>query len=117
MPHRVLLVDDDEGFRYACAKVIAGAGYLVEEAPDYQKALAILEDWEPLSLLITDLVMPPVNGFALVRMAHMRRRKLKVLYLTGYDVPTHEATAKVLRKPIDDETLLTEIRRTLSGGG
>lgn len=109
---RILLVDDDEGFRYVYGKVIEGAGFRVELARDHQRALEILEDGEKLALLVTDLVMPGgINGFALARMARLRRPGLKVLYLTGRDdAPSHEAVGKILRKPVEDELLLAEIR-------
>ena len=51
-------------------------------------ALEVLEAERPIDLLITDIVMPgSVNGIALSRMARLRRRDLKVVYLTGYNVP------------------------------
>jgi hypothetical protein len=59
-----------------------------------------------------------VNGIALSRMARMRRPELKVIYLTAYDIPgiEDEAIGTVLRKPIDDEHLITEARRVLADG-
>jgi DNA-binding response OmpR family regulator len=117
MAHRILLVDDDDLFHHACGKVITGAGYLVEHAPDYREALPIIDDDQPLALLVTDVVMPNgVNGFALARMARIRRVGIKVLYLTGFDVPTIEANGKILRKPIADELLLAEIGACLVTG-
>jgi CheY-like chemotaxis protein len=70
-------------------------------------------------LLITDIVMPErVNGVALSRMAQMRRPRLKVNYLTGYDIPGVEdvANGPVLRKPIDDEQLVAKVRSILAAG-
>jgi CheY-like chemotaxis protein len=116
MGQRILLVDDDEGFRYACARMISAAGFEVAEARDHRKALEILDDKRRIDLLIVDLIMPGgINGFALARMATMRHFDLRVLYVTGYDdVPLHEAVGKVLRKPIDDEQLLAEIKIALT---
>ena len=113
---RVLLVDDDESFRYAATKVLEGAGFVVETAPDYRKALELLEQGVSVDLLVTDVVMPErVHGFALARMARMRQLGLKVLYVTGYDVPEVENFGKVLRKPISDDQLLAEVRQALAG--
>src|SRR5271155_4098004 len=114
MTARILLVDDDDAFRYAAARALDTAGFIVEEAPDYRTALEILEDKNPLSLLVTDLVMPGLNGFALARMARMRHLNLKVLYMTAYDVPTHEAVGKILRKPLTLELLIDEARLALA---
>jgi hypothetical protein len=51
-------------------------------------------------------------------MARMRRPELKVIYLTAYDIPGVEddAIGPVLRKPIDDERLLANVRRVLADG-
>ena len=111
----ILLVDDEEGFRYAATKALRSAGFDVVSVPDYRGALQTLEGKEPLDLLVTDIVMPDrVNGFALARMARMRRLDLKVLYLTAYDVPSHEAIGKILRKPITPDELTAEVRLALA---
>lgn len=111
----ILLVDDEEGARYSACRLLEGAGYRVTSAPDYRKALDLLSSAERCDLLITDLVMPDrVNGFALARMARMRRPKLRVLYMTGYDVPTDEADGKVLKRPVADEDFLNEVRLALA---
>jgi hypothetical protein len=55
-----------------------------------------------------------VNGFALARMARMRRLDLKVLYLTACDVPSNEAIGKILRKPITHDELAAEVRLALA---
>jgi hypothetical protein len=69
-----------------------------------------------VDLLITDLVVPNgVNGFALARMARLRRLDLKVIYLTDIDVPTEEAIGKILRKPLALEVLSLEARLALVG--
>jgi CheY-like chemotaxis protein len=59
--------------------------------------------------------MPGVNGFALARMAHLRRRDLKIVYVTGYDnVPVREARGPILRKPVMPDTLVAAVRNALS---
>jgi CheY-like chemotaxis protein len=112
----ILLVDDEEGFRYAAEKALERAGFTVSPAKDYIDALEILQSEKPVDLLVTDIVMPAgIHGFALARMARMRRLGMKVLYLSAYDVPTTEAIGKVLRKPITDEELVNEVRFALAG--
>jgi CheY-like chemotaxis protein len=118
-PARILVVDDDVVFSEATARVLRAAGFEVSLAPDHRLALEDLESTRPIDLLITDIVMPErVNGVALSRMAQMRRPGLKVIYLTGYDIQgvEQEADGPVLRKPIDDEQLLAEVRRVLAAG-
>ena len=110
-------VDDDLVFGDAAARWLRAAGFEVFLAPDHRLALQDLESTRSVDLLITDIVMSErVNGVALSRMARMRRPELKVIYLTAYDIPgvEDEAAGPVLRKPIDDERLLAEVRRVLT---
>jgi CheY-like chemotaxis protein len=114
---RILLVDDDLAFRAAAAGALRTAGFEVFVAPDYRLALEELESPRPVDLLITDIVMPDrVNGVALSRMARMRRHDLKVVYVSGYDIPgvEEEVFGLVLKKPLDDDCLLNEVRRVLA---
>jgi len=112
----ILFVDDEDGFRYATTKALEKAGFAVTAERDYVGALRELESDKRIDLLLTDVVMPDrLHGFALARMARLRRREMKVVYITGYDVPTTDAVGKVLRKPITEEALVDEIRNVLAG--
>lgn len=116
---RVLLVDDDEIFGATTAKFLSAAGLEVTAVPDYRAALQIIESDAVVDLLLTDIVMPNrINGLALARMARLRRPKLKIIYLSGYDIPqiAAEALGPVLRKPIENQLLVDEIRRLLAEG-
>src|SRR6516162_2990946 len=116
---RILVVDDDPAFGDATARVLRAAGFEVFLAPDHRLALEDLESTRPIDLLITDIVMPDrVNGVALSRMAQMRRPGLKVIYLTAYDIPgiEDEAVGPVLRKPVDEDRLVAEVRSVLTTG-
>jgi DNA-binding NtrC family response regulator len=116
---RILVVDDDKICGDSTARVLRAAGFEVCLAPDHRLALEDLESTRPVDLLITDIVMPDrVNGVALSRMARMRRPELKVIYLTAYDIPGVEddAIGSVLRKPVDEDRLVAEVRRVLATG-
>jgi CheY-like chemotaxis protein len=111
----ILVVEDDETTRYLMARTLAAAGYEVAEAGDFRDALPILEGEGQVDLMLVDLVMPGVNGFALARMARLRRRDLKIVYVTGYDnVPVREARGPILRKPVMPDTLVAAVRNALS---
>jgi CheY-like chemotaxis protein len=111
-----LLVEDEEAARVSTAALLRRAGYSVLPAPDYRLALSHLESDQPIDLLLTDIVMPDrVNGLALARMARLRRPQVKLLYITGYDIPglENEALGPVLRKPFTDDQLVAAIEAIL----
>jgi CheY-like chemotaxis protein len=111
---QILLVDDDDGYRYAAQKALEGAGLAVISARTFNDALETLDSLEPIDLLVIDIVMP-VNGFALARMARYRRPKLKTLYMTAFDVPGDEAVGKLIRKPSVMDDLVREVHDALEG--
>lgn len=113
----ILLVEDDRTFGEALGEVLRHAGFEVYVTSGFRAALEILESEQSVDLLLTDIVMPgSVNGIALSRMARLRRSGLKVIYLTGYNIPgvEDEASGPILRKPIDDADLVREIERVLT---
>jgi CheY-like chemotaxis protein len=112
---RILVVDDDDGFRYSLEKCLRAAGFDVAGARDYRDALPLLDKGDRVDLLVTDIVMPhKVNGFALARMGRMRNHDLKVLYITAFEVPTQEAIGKILRKPVTGEQIVQEVQTALA---
>ena len=113
----VLLVEDDGTLGEALCKVLRQGGYATTLATGFSTALEILEAERPIDLMLVDIVMPDgVNGLALARMARLRRRDLKVIYITGYSIPgiEREALGPVLRKPVDDQVLLAEVAHALA---
>lgn len=114
---RILVFDDDEGSAYAVAAMLRSAGYHVDIATHFSPALQVIEGSTPPDLLVADIVVPPgqVHGFALARMAHMKRPDLKVIFLTGYETPTIEqgALGPILRKPVSEELLLATVQQVL----
>lgn len=115
-PH-ILVVEDDSACREALGRVLQHEGYGVSLTTDFRGALEILELDQPVDLMLADIVMPDrVNGIALSRMARLRRRDLKIVYMTGYNIPgiDREALGPILRKPIDDRVLIEEVERVLA---
>jgi CheY-like chemotaxis protein len=116
----VLVVDDDPDVLATVAKIIEQSGHKVATAASGLAALAVLDEDKPIDLLLTDVIMPGLNGFNLARMAHLRRPSLKVLYLTGF----HEAATamrdvgdrlgKLLTKPIQPADLRREVADALT---
>lgn len=81
---RVLVVDDEPMVRSFVDRVLREAGYETTLASDGPEALAALEARGPFDLLLTDQMMPAMNGDEVARRARLGRPDLKVLYLTGF---------------------------------
>jgi CheY-like chemotaxis protein len=80
----LLIVDDDESARRMTALAARELGYTAFEAEDGRSALSTLRAHPEIALLITDVVMPGMDGAKLSREAVFRRHNLRVLYVTGY---------------------------------
>ena len=117
-PANLLVVDDDEGWRYIVSNCLRRAGHTVFEAHSYDAALRVIEGPHPIGAMLTDVRLPTVHGFALARMARHRRPRLKVLYMTGFpdsvqaDFEEHE-TDTVLYKPLSTTGLVAAVEAEL----
>jgi CheY-like chemotaxis protein len=119
--HTVLLVEDDEAYRYAFGKALEEAGCAVVAVGDYSAALAVLETDRPVDLMVTDIVLPQVHGFFLARLAAVRRPSLPVMYMSAFDnLPRHEVEfgfGRFVRKPDDLAALVVEVKAELGRHG
>jgi PAS domain S-box-containing protein len=80
---RVLIVDDDEALLHLMTFTLKREGYQVEGATDGLSALGILRSQEPFAILITDLMMPDINGLELMRDARQLDPQLEVIIITA----------------------------------
>ena len=83
-PRTVLVVDDEEPIRKFVARVLREEGWQTVTARDGAEAVAVAATLEHLDLLVTDLMMPVMNGDELARQLLATERDLPVLYLTGF---------------------------------
>jgi DNA-binding NarL/FixJ family response regulator len=92
---RILLVDDDEGFRTALRHLLTqrGRDVRVQEAGDGEEALQRVATSRPDAVLM-DLTMPRMNGIEATRRLKVRWPELPVLILTVHDDPVYERTAR-----------------------
>jgi CheY-like chemotaxis protein len=116
----ILIVEDDNELRSYLFDVLRGLGYRVLTAPHAQSALTVLEQKAtPIHLLLTDVVMPSMNGRELGRRAQQLRPGLHVLYMTGYSrnaVVHHgrlDEGVELLEKPITQNALAARVRTVL----
>src|SRR5271154_805592 len=87
----VLVVDDDPQERSNLSEIIASLGYAVETAVDGEDALAKI-DVKPVAAILTDLMMPRMDGFQLLRSLMERRELTPAIVLT--DLCAHKSTRK-----------------------
>lgn len=116
---RVLVVDDQAEVAGVLQRMLARLGYRVEAFTEPRRALARLEaDPRGIDLLLTDLVMPDLDGNALARAARQLRPDLPVVICTAYapqmpSLPGPEP--EVLSKPITPDRLARALRSALDG--
>ena len=96
----VLVVDDDDAVRPMVADLTEAMGHHVLVAANGADALAILEG-EAIDILITDIVMPGMNGYELAERAHRLRPDMAILCMTAFPLAQGNALncSAVLRKP------------------
>ena len=85
---QVLIAEDDAPLRSILAEMLTDRGVGVMQAVDGMQASQMLKDNISISLLLSDVKMPHMSGYALVEEALMRNPELKVLMMTGY--PGHD---------------------------
>ena len=83
-PATVLIVDDEEPIRRLVDRILQSAGYVTRLAGSGPEALAAAEGPDPIDLLVTDMMMPEMNGDEVARRLRQKHPALKVLYYTGY---------------------------------
>ena len=117
----VLVAEDEEAILRLAERILASHGYRVLAAAAPGDALLLAEQHrEPIHLLLTDVVMPVMNGKELYERIRATRPELKVLYMSGYtaDVIAHRGIVEdgvaFLQKPFTITGLLAAIRRTLA---
>ncbi len=116
----ILLVEDDEAVRSLALRVLARQGYTVHAFRDAASAIRAAGGMaEPLHLLITDVVMPEMNGPAMAQRLRELRPGVKVLFTSGYaeDVIVHHGVlvegVEFLPKPYSPESLARRVREVL----
>ncbi len=117
--NRILLAEDDNDMRRFLAKALQNAGYDVVSFDNGRSAYERIRE-EPFTLLLTDIVMPEMDGIELARRATELDPDHKVMFITGFAAvalnPDSNAPreAKVLSKPFHLRELVTEVERLLA---
>ena len=115
----VLIVEDDDTARRVTAQGVRELGYSVLEAENGRAAIDIIRRRADIALMVTDVVMPDMDGARLAREAVFRRHSLRVLFITGYtrNAIVHNGVldkdVKLLTKPFTLEQLAVKMREIL----
>ena len=117
----VLLVEDSDLVRDLARAMLETHGYCVVVAPNGVAALRVADRHQgPIHLLVTDVVMPGMNGRQLAEQLTVRRPEIKVLYMSGYSegILAHQGivdpSVNLLPKPFTTTSLFQRIREVLS---
>jgi two-component system, cell cycle response regulator CpdR len=112
---RILLAEDDESMRIYLTRALERVGYSVVAVDRGTAALPLLES-EPFDLLLTDIVMPELDGIELAQRAAVIAPGTRVMFITGFAAVSLKAgkaspDAKVLSKPFHLRDLVAEVDR------
>lgn len=117
---RILLAEDDESMLNFLVLALRRAGHEVVAKTDGLEALRAVYGDEHFDLLLTDVVMPGLDGIELAQKATDRRPSMKVMFITGFAaiaMNKHsggEQTAKILSKPFHLNDLVDQVETLLS---
>jgi len=117
MAANVLVVEDDRLNRNLICKVLREEGHQVFEASDGAEALELLYE-QHFDLVITDFVMPRLNGLKFVKQLHPLQPRLPIIFITGYlSAISGKAilnnVAEVIPKPFELDVLRSTVQRLL----
>ena len=116
---KILLAEDDADMRRFLAKALQNAGYQVTSYDNGLSAYHRLRE-EPFELLLTDIVMPEMDGIELARRASELDPDIKIMFITGFAAvalnpdSTAPKNAKVLSKPVHLRELVSEVNKMLA---
>ena len=112
---RILLAEDDDSMRVYLARALERTGYHVVAVDNGAAAVPLLQS-EPFDLLLTDIVMPEMDGIELAQKAAEIAPDIRVMFITGFAAVALKAgrktpDAKVLSKPFHLRDLVAEVER------
>jgi CheY-like chemotaxis protein len=114
-----LLVEDEEEVLLLVRRILLATGYQVMEARSAADAIELAQSHSgrPVHLLITDVVLPKMDGPELARQLSETRPEMKVIYISGYDTAKQREAiapgAAFLQKPFTPENLARKVREVL----
>jgi two-component system cell cycle response regulator CpdR len=117
--HKILLAEDDNDMRRFLVKALENAGFHVSPHDNGMSAYQRLRE-EPFEMLLTDIVMPEMDGIELARRASELDPDIKIMFITGFAAVALNSdseapkNAKVLAKPVHLRELVSEVNKMLA---
>jgi CheY-like chemotaxis protein len=120
-PARILVVDDDALFRHGIARVLTGAGYVVQEATNGREAIAAYRA-EPADVVLTDVYMPGGDGVEAMTKLRAEYPDVRIIAMSGggdaradsvFDLAVRLGARGTLEKPVNAKTLLRILTEVL----
>jgi two-component system, cell cycle sensor histidine kinase and response regulator CckA len=116
----ILLVEDEEGLRALNARGLSSRGYTVLEAGNGVEAIELFDKQGGVDLVVSDVVMPEMDGPTLLKELRRRDPKVKIIFVSGYaeeafakNLPSQEQYA-FLAKPFTLKQLVGEVKKTMA---
>jgi PAS domain S-box-containing protein len=120
----IMIVEDEDNVRQIASRILKGCGYTIYEASGGSEAITMIKDQNlSLDLLLTDVIMPNMNGRELFKQLSGPYPELKVLYMSGYTqqvVSSHgilEKGIEIIFKPLTVDGLANKVKDILSRAG
>ncbi len=119
---KILLVEDEDAVRVFCARALRDKGYSVIEAQNGESALEFIKsDGTSIDLMITDVVMPKMDGPTLIRYVSDFAPKMRVIFISGYtednfrqSLADDNTSIHFLQKPFSLNDLATKVKEIMS---
>ena len=113
---RILLAEDDDAMRTYLVRALERSGYSVVAVDHGTAALPLIENDSSFDLLLTDIVMPEMDGIELAQKAAVIAPNMRIMFITGFSAVSLRAgqalpQAKVLSKPFHLRDLVMEVDR------
>ena len=120
----ILLVEDEEGLRALNARGLSSRGYTVLEAGNGIEAIDVFDTRGPVDLVVSDVVMPEMDGPTLLKELRKRNPEVKIIFVSGYaeeafakNLPSDEHGKEqyaFLAKPFTLKQLVAEVKKTMA---
>lgn len=107
----ILVVDDEAAIRKLTAEILESQGYCVFLASNAEDALDVLQS-ESIALVVSDVVMPGIDGFQLIEKVKRQHPGVKILLISGYnDYIAQGNSVEMLNKPFRSAELIFSVKK------